>query len=114
MDWDDLADDLDGTIDDHLRVAGAVRPAAGGPDLTVRVHFERPQEAERFDGIQLVQARPWVEISRLSLEKLAKGDHVLIGKGPPYVGWRVATNPVRPGDGRNWRADVDPLGVVEA
>lgn len=107
-------DDLDRTIDDELRDAGFLRPLTGGPDLPIRVALERPSEVERLLGGGVVQARAFVEISLLLAPSLRPKDVVLIGEAAPFDGWRIAAPPLRPGDGRHWRAEVEPLGPVAA
>lgn len=106
--------DLDAAIDAHLRDDGWLRPAAGGPDVPVRVEIEHPAEAGRLEGAAFVRARPVVWISVGAVPSLRRADQVLVGAAAPFQGWRVAEAPTRPGDGRQWRAEIEPLGVVDA
>ena len=111
MAWADDVADLDATIDEHLRDPALLR-RDGEVDRDVRVQLERPIELDRSDIVGLARPRPWVQISLLCAPTLAKGDLVLIGSAAPYDGWRIAGAPLRPGDGHDWRAEVEPLGPV--
>lgn len=111
--WSEHVARLDAAVDAHLRDPALLR-RPGRADQAVRVQLDRPVESERADGIGLTRPRPWVMISLLSAPDLAKGDLVLLGAAAPYEGWRIAGAPTRPGDGRDWRADVEPVGVVTA
>ncbi|ADL00695.1 head-tail joining protein [Brevundimonas subvibrioides] len=105
---------LDAAIDAHLRDDGWIRPKAGGPDVSARIAIEHPSETDRLIGAGIERSRPWVEISISSVPVLVKGDCVLVGAVAPFTGWRIAEAPKRPGDGRHWRAEVEPLGLVDA
>jgi hypothetical protein len=103
---------LDDAIDAHLRDDGWVRPVAGGADYPVRIQIDHPTETDRLIGAGVERQRPVVEISAASAPSLRKGDVVLVGAVAPFRGWRVAEAPRRPGDGRQWRAEVEPLGEM--
>lgn len=111
-DFVSLLGGLDAAIDAHLRDGAFLRPVGGGADRPVRVVLEHPVESERFEGAGFVRTRPTVEISKSSTPLLAKGDIVLIGSVAPYQGWRLAETPIAPGDGRHWRVEVEPLGLI--
>lgn len=111
MAWADDVADLDATIDEHLRDPAILR-REGAADVGIRVQLERPVEMDRGDIVGFARAKPWVQISLLSAPALAKGDQILMGASAPWEGWRVAGAPLRPGDGRDWRAEVEPLGPV--
>lgn len=110
--WSDLAAMVDNAVDLHLRDDGWIRPVSGGSDVPVRLAIEHPTDTDRLIGAGIERARPWVEIFVASFPALRKGDTVLVGKIGPFTGWRIAEAPKRPGDGRQWRAEVEPLGVV--
>jgi hypothetical protein len=114
MSFSDLLSEMDVAIDDHLRDAAILRPAAGGPDLPIRAALERPEATEDIGVVNIVRPKPWVEISLRLAPELRKGDHVLMGASAPWEGWKIAGTPTRPGDGRHWRAEVEPLGQVLA
>lgn len=114
MDFSVHQADIDAAIDAHLRDDGWLRPVAGGGDLPLRLAIEHPTETDRLLGSSIERARPWVEFSVASAPSLRKGDTVLVGKVAPFTGWKIAEAPKRPGDGRQWRAEVEPLGVVTA
>lgn len=105
-------DKLDAAIDAHLRDDAWVRPVAGGVDYPVRVQIEHPTETDRMIGAGVERARPVVELSVSAAPALRKGDFVLVGAVAPFKGWRIAEAPRRPGDGRQWRAEVEPLGEM--
>lgn len=114
MDFSVHQADIDVAIDAYLRDDGWLRPVGGGADLPLRLAIEHPTDTERMIGAGFERARPWVEFSLASAPSLRKGDTVLVGKVAPFTGWRIAEAPKRPGDGRQWRAEVEPLGVVTA
>ncbi len=112
VDFSSLLSGLDAAINDHLRDDGWVRLVAGGPDIPVRLAIEHPSETDRLIGASIERSRPWVEISVASVSGFKRGDIVLVGKVAPFVAWQVAEAPKRPGDGRHWRAEVEPLGPM--
>ncbi len=114
VDWSDQIARLDAAIDDHLRDDGWIRSATGGADVPVRLAIEHPTQTDAMAGVGLERSRPWVEVSVVSAPTLRKGDVVLVGAIAPFIGWRIAEAPKRPGDGRQWRAEVEPLGIVPA
>lgn len=112
VDFSDSLTGLDDAIDAHLRDDGWIRPVAGGADYPVRVQIEHPTDTDRLIGAGVERPRPVVEISVSAAPALRKGDVVLVGAVAPFQGWRIAEAPKRPGDGRQWRAEVEPLGVL--
>lgn len=111
MDFSSHLARIDAAIDAHLRDDGWVRPVGGGADIPVCVSIEHPSETDRVIGAGMERARPVIEISVASVA-LKKGDTVLIGAVAPFRAWRVAEAPRRPGDGRQWMAEVEPLGTL--
>lgn len=112
VDFSSLLGGLDAAINDHLRDDGWVRPTAGGSDIPVRLAIEHPTETDRLVGASIERSRHLVEISVASVTGFKRGDIVLVGKVAPFMGWRVAEAPKRPGDGRHWRAEVESLGQM--
>jgi hypothetical protein len=112
VDFSDSLTGLDAAIDAHLRDDAWIRPLAAGADYLVRVQIDHPTETDRLIGAGIERPRPVVELSVAAAPSLRKGDIVLVGTVAPFRGWRIAEAPRRPGDGRQWRAEVEPLGVL--
>ena len=111
-DFNDHLTGLDAAIDAHLRDEAWVRPVAGGADYPVRVQIDHTTDTDRVIGAGVERPRPVVELSVSAAPALRKGDIVLVGAVAPFQGWRLAEAPKRPGDGRQWRAEVEPLGQM--
>lgn len=114
MDFNVHQADIDVAINAYLRDDGWLRPVAGGADIAIRLAIEHPTETDRLSGAAIERSRPWIEFSVAAAPTLRRGDTILVGAVAPFIGWRIAEAPKRPGDGRQWRAEVEPLGIVPA
>lgn len=107
-------DRLDAAAEDHLCDDAAYLVQCAGAMVPARVMVERPENAERLQGVSITRARPEISVSVAAHPGLRQGDGFILGVWtdgvftPGTEAWRIAEAPRRPGDGRWWMAEVEP------
>jgi len=110
-----FGDHIDRAVEAHLCDDAAYRAQGVGPLVQVRIMIDRPTELERLQGMGFARARPVLSASVESIPDLRTGDTIHEGRwvgevfSPAASSWRLAEAPTRPGDGRWWRGEVEPL-----
>lgn len=115
MNFTDALVGLDAAVEDHLCDDAAYQVQGLGPMIRARIMIDRPTELERLQGASFSRARPVVSVSAEAIPGLRTGDAFHEGRWagevflPAAASWRLAEAPTRPGDGRWWRGEVEPL-----
>lgn len=110
-----FGDHIDRSVEAHLCDDAAYQVQGLGQMVRVRVMIDRPTELERLQGMGFTRARPILSVLAETIPGLRTGDAFYEGRWvgeaflPGGVSWRLAEAPTRPGDGRWWRGEVEPL-----
>lgn len=106
---------LDSAVEDHLCDDAAYQVQGESPLIRARVMVDRPVDIERLQGVGFSRPRPVLQVSAAAIPGLRTGDTFVLGQwiGSEFIpgdeSWRLAEAPTRPGDGRWWRVEVEPL-----